>query len=651
MSWDNTGDGDFDAGDFCGALGYARSIRENVAVGGGLKLLSSSLGEDQASSYALDAGVLYEPLDGVSVGAAVRNLGPGIDFGGGSDPLPATIAAGASYAWREVLVALDVEKQNDLDPAARVGVEYRPMRSLALRGGAVLGSESALSAFSAGVGFSWNDRWSVDYAYRPSELTDTHHLGLSAALGGSAAEVVASPGSGPSSGPLVAMAPESNITVVGALTREVIAEALDRMTIPPGSSVYVAQVDKHDASWLVQSILLEELTSMGHVVKAGGIAGEEDGGAYEISYRVVSCETTLPRAWREWVVGARRVERKTTVDIYFQFANDSKDVLWAGNARRERREIIPGGLVKQLATPDSVHGPRARARRMGQDPRARRGRGHRGRSHLSLLHQQVIELGPPLEKRTAREHVPTRAVCGRGLLVIAVLALGGCSPMPEIGEATTEEMYALGSAAAAREDHLFAIEAMNRVLSQAPSTSLPTMLCSRLPTPTGDQEFASAEAEYDRLPVDYPRSPLVPEASYRSGSRTTISRCPPRSTRRRRSRDRAVRAVHRRVSRQPLGSRRDGEDRRAAVEARPEDVRERPSLHHAQERPGRPRDFEAVARDYPDTPWAPRALLALARSAAADGLPDEARGAYGRLAELYPESEEARTAALETSGQ
>jgi hypothetical protein len=354
VSWDNTGDGDFDAGDFCGAFGYARSIRENIAVGGGLKLLSSSLGEDQASSYALDAGVLYEPLDGVSVGAAVRNLGPGIDFGGGSDPLPATIAAGASYAWRDVLVALDVEKQNDLDPAARMGVEYRPMRSLALRGGAVLGSESALSAFSAGVGFSWNDRWSVDYAYRPSELTDTHHLGLSAALGGAAGAPVAAAsgaGGGPSSGPPVAMAPESNITVVSALTREVIAEALERMTIPPGSSVYVAQVDKHDASWLVQSVLLEELTSLGHVVKAGGIAGEEGGAAYEVSYRVVSCETTLPRAWREWVVGARRVERKTTVDIYFQFANDSKDVLWAGNARRERREIVPGGLVKQLATP------------------------------------------------------------------------------------------------------------------------------------------------------------------------------------------------------------------------------------------------------------------------------------------------------------
>lgn len=352
VSWDNTGDGDFEAGDFCGALGYARTVRENVAVGGGLKLLSSKLGDDQASSYAVDAGVLYEPLDGVSVGAAVRNLGPGLDFGGGGDPLPATIAAGASYVWRDVLVALDVEKQNDSHPAARVGVEYKPMQNLALRGGAVFGAESALSAFSAGVGFSWNDRWSVDYAYRPSELTDTHHFGLSAAIGGGAVEAVAAAaGGGPSSTSPVANVPEPNIVVIGKLAREAIAEALDRMTFPAHSDVYVAQVDKHDASWLVQSILLEELTSLGHAVKAGGIAGEEDTGAYEISYRVVSCEASLPRAWREWVVGARRVERKTDVDIYFQLSDASKDVIWAGNARRERREIIPGGLVKQLSTP------------------------------------------------------------------------------------------------------------------------------------------------------------------------------------------------------------------------------------------------------------------------------------------------------------
>jgi hypothetical protein len=347
VTWDNTGDGDFEANDFSGAVGYARRLGPSISVGGGLKLVTSALGEDSATSYALDAGVLYEPSERVSVGAALRNIGPGMDFGGGSDPLPATMAAGASYAWRDALVAVDVEKQNDLAPTARAGVEYRPLPYLSLRGGTVLGQESALSAVTAGVGLSWNDRWSLDYAYRPSEIEDTHHLSLSAALGGASG---AGPSGASAAAPVASGAPEMNIVVIGDLVREAVREALGRMTVPPASGVYVSQVDKHDASWLVQSVLLEELTSLGHVVKSGGASGDES--ASEISYRVVSCEASVPRTWREWIVGTKMAERKVTVDIYFQLSTGSGDVVWAGNARRERRDVVPGGALGYLSTPE-----------------------------------------------------------------------------------------------------------------------------------------------------------------------------------------------------------------------------------------------------------------------------------------------------------
>jgi hypothetical protein len=348
VTWDNAGDGDFEAGDLSGAVGYARRLGGSIAVGGGLKFVSSTLGEDSAASYALDAGVLYEPFDGASVGAAVRNVGPGMDFGGGADPLPVTLAAGASYAWRGALVAVDLEKQNDLALAARAGVEYRPLPYLALRGGTVLGQESALSAVTAGVGLSWNDRWSLDYAYRPSEVEDTHHVSLSAALGGASGAEPAGASAGAPGAPRAA--PEMNIVVIGDLVREAVREALGRMTVPPASGVRVSQVDKHDASWLVQSILLEELTSLGHVVKADGASGDES--THEISYRVVSCEASVPRTWREWVVGAKMAERKVTVDIHFQLSTGSGDVVWAGNARRERRDVVPGGALGYLSTPE-----------------------------------------------------------------------------------------------------------------------------------------------------------------------------------------------------------------------------------------------------------------------------------------------------------
>lgn len=354
VSWDNTGDGDFTSGDFCGALGYARRLGASLSVGGGVKFISSELGDEQASSYAADLGVLYEPWQGVTLGAAARNLGPGMDFGGGEDPLPSTVAVGASCVWRDVLVALDIEKQNDLDPGARLGVEYRPVKPFALRGGAVMGAESALSAFTAGVGLTWNDRWSLDYAYRPSELTDTHRFAVSGAFGGAPGGAGSTaPGTSVESEAPVGDLPESNIAVATELTREVVSEALDRMTIPARAEVYLREVEKHDASWLVQSVLLEELTSRGNVVKAGGLnSGDEGPGVFEVSYRIVACQTSLPRTWREWIVGARLVERKTDVDIHFQLSSSTtKDVVWAGNASRTRHEVISGSVVNQLATP------------------------------------------------------------------------------------------------------------------------------------------------------------------------------------------------------------------------------------------------------------------------------------------------------------
>jgi hypothetical protein len=132
-------------------------------------------------------------------------------------------------------------------------------------------------------------------------------------------------------------------------------EAVARMSIPPGSRVYMRQVETHDASWLVQSSLLEELTDGGHSVMTGAMAPSEDPAeeseAFEIAYRIVSCETTFPRAWREWVIGARKVERRAAVDVHFQLADGSAAVIWAANVERERREIIPAARVQELGTP------------------------------------------------------------------------------------------------------------------------------------------------------------------------------------------------------------------------------------------------------------------------------------------------------------
>jgi len=365
IDWDNTGDGSFEASDFSGAAAYARRMRPNLDVGAGLKFLSSSLGDEGASAFALDLGVTYRLSESAALGASVRNLGTGMSYVDESDPLPATLVAGGSYRFDHVLLALDVEKVSDLQAATRLGVEYSPVKYVALRAGAILEGDSAFSPVTGGVGFNWDERWALDYAYRPSDLGGTHWLALSAGFGGAVpapapqAQVI----DGGGTGLREVAVPVSNITMLGELVRELGREAFAKMRLPEGTEVYIRQVESHDANWLVQSIFLEELTELGHTVKTGSMPGGAMAGGdavpgggsahgrYEIAYRIVSCDVTYPRAWREWLVGSRRVERRSASDIHFQLLDGDKSIVWAGSENRERRDIVPGSRVADLSTP------------------------------------------------------------------------------------------------------------------------------------------------------------------------------------------------------------------------------------------------------------------------------------------------------------
>ena len=240
-----------------------------------------------------------------------------------------------------------------------------------------------------------------------------------------------------------------------------------------------------------------------------------------------------------------------------------------------------------------------------------------------------------------------RAVAAALLVLIVAV---GCSPVPEIGDATTEEVYALGASAATRGDHLFAIEAMTRVLSRSPLHELADdALLALARSHQAMGEYALAEEEYSRLASDYPRSPLVPEAAHGLGL-TYFDQSLPAALDQTMT-ERAIAQFERFASDHP-GSPLVADARRKVAELRSrlaEKTYRGAELYLKLENGSAARVyFEAVARDYADTPWAPRALLALARSAAADGLTDEANAARARLVELYPDSDEAR-AALETS--
>jgi hypothetical protein len=51
------------------------------------------------------------------------------------------------------------------------------------------------------------------------------------------------------------------------------------------------------------------------------------------------------------VVGPRKFERRTAVDMRFELSDSTKTITWAGGAQRERREIISGGRIDDLDAP------------------------------------------------------------------------------------------------------------------------------------------------------------------------------------------------------------------------------------------------------------------------------------------------------------
>ena len=180
------------------ALGawYARRLIGPLSLGGGLKLIHSSLDDRSGTTAALDLGLLAKHVadlgDGpVDLGFAITNVGPPLKLGGSSDPLPARMRAGAMWRVSPNLdVGLDLNLPVDADPYVALGVERRILAAafgsakpwaVALRVGydqnRTRGVEG-LTGLSAGAGFDAS-RLRVDYAWVPfGELGTVNRISI-----------------------------------------------------------------------------------------------------------------------------------------------------------------------------------------------------------------------------------------------------------------------------------------------------------------------------------------------------------------------------------------------------------------------------------------------------------------------------------------
>jgi outer membrane protein assembly factor BamD len=242
-----------------------------------------------------------------------------------------------------------------------------------------------------------------------------------------------------------------------------------------------------------------------------------------------------------------------------------------------------------------------------------------------------------------------RNVLAASIVLVQVLVLWGCSPVPHFDDLTIQETYDAGAEAAARGDHLVATEAFSRITLNSPMHDVADdALLGLADTYRSIGDYASAEEAYWRLLADYPRSPLVGEAMYKLGV-AYYEQSPPA-------------ALDQQMTLQAI-------DQLGAFEAEHPDS---PFVPDARAKVGELRTrlarkdydsamlyvslkspegarvyLEAVAEDYSETVWGRRSLLEFARILCAEGSMALASEAYGRLIEEHPGTEEATTAATE----
>ena len=175
----------YSASDTALSLGYARKL-ELVDLGATFKYLRSHIGSTEAQGVAVDIGA-KRAFDRVSVGAALRNLGPGLKFQDQRNDLPLRLALGAAYNFTasHAVAAELVNGPRGAGTDASFGGEFQAVKNLYMRGGyttqtAITGGTGfdVARGLTLGLGFR-NEKWSLDYAVLPSgELGRSHRFSL-----------------------------------------------------------------------------------------------------------------------------------------------------------------------------------------------------------------------------------------------------------------------------------------------------------------------------------------------------------------------------------------------------------------------------------------------------------------------------------------
>lgn len=170
----------FTARDLSFVFSYGHQVTDYVSLGGTIKRIRSEIAEISAGTTAFDlGGKVFTPIRGLTFGATLQNMGPGLKFVNESDRLPLTYKVGGAYTYRNIVtVAVDVGKPIDNKVRVNAGGEFVLLNTMSLRGG--YNSANELDrGLTGGIGIKLQ-KISIDYAFVPyGVLGDTHRFSAS----------------------------------------------------------------------------------------------------------------------------------------------------------------------------------------------------------------------------------------------------------------------------------------------------------------------------------------------------------------------------------------------------------------------------------------------------------------------------------------
>lgn len=133
-------------------LAYARTFGKKFSAGVQLDYLGVHIGEDYGAknNFAAEAGIQYEIIKNLKMGAHIYNLNRAIISGYNNERIPTIMKLGLSYNFSEkVLVSAESEKDVEFSPIFKAGIEYHMLKMIFLRLG--VSTNPAKNTFGLGL--------------------------------------------------------------------------------------------------------------------------------------------------------------------------------------------------------------------------------------------------------------------------------------------------------------------------------------------------------------------------------------------------------------------------------------------------------------------------------------------------------------------